>query len=412
MGSQGSSSVSDLTGIIRPRYAKEVQNLIADEAIVQKDFPLSQAERVGQLFAVPVVVKKEWGVTFLGSGGDVGSLNSPLNGVIAQAQVTPFEMNTRGYISYAALVRGDSASNNLNVSSSAIMKMQQLRLTHTSVHEMSLLHGQEGIATVSSFGTATVTITAGSWSTGIASTLVGATIDIYQSDLATPRTNATSLTVSSVDFDARTITFSAITGTPVAGDVLFIKGSNSSGTFNECPGMGKILKNTGSLFNIDAATYPVWKGNVDSTSGLISMGKLFSALAKAQARGGSGKWLAYVSPAAFAVLNSDETAKRVFMDGSNADKSGFGSMLFTSGNGTLEVKAHPYQKDGVVYLVHKDTFKRIGSSEPTMELPGTNQELIRFVTGFNAYEFQVFSDVCGFFQAPGFSVVLSAVTLS
>jgi hypothetical protein len=117
--------------------------------------------------------------------------------------------------------------------------------------------GNGVIATVSTVGanvTATVT-------SGIQNVQVQEIVDVYvpATLAADGAPAATGVTVTAVDVAAGTITVSPSV-TWAAGHVLVRTGSAN----REWTGLGAIVQNSGILYNVDPATYPVWKSVVDN----------------------------------------------------------------------------------------------------------------------------------------------------
>lgn len=109
-------------------------------------------------------------------------------------------------------------------------------------------------------------------------------VDIYASDLTTVRVSNRQLT--SVDPDANTATYSGAdaSATIVAGDVVVRTGNIN----REWIGFDSIISDTGTLYNIDPTTEPVWKATVDDNSGVnraLSEGLLILNADRIRAKG-------------------------------------------------------------------------------------------------------------------------------
>jgi hypothetical protein len=87
-----------------------------------------------------------------------------------------------------------------------------------------------------------------------------AVIDVYQSNLS-HRSVRPRLVIARVDSDNQALTVTGTTTGIASTDVIYFRGANSSGTFNEMAGLQKIITNSTTLFNIDASVYSLWKGN-------------------------------------------------------------------------------------------------------------------------------------------------------
>src|SRR6185436_65853 len=220
-----------------------------------------------------------------------------------------------------------------------------------------------------------------STSPGILSLLIGARLQFMQSNNTSARTaNSTSnyLTVTAVE--TGTTNVAAVT----TNDLMFIAGtrgvsvasSDTSVPQYEQIGLGYQLSAvTGSVFSIDKAAYPGWVANTIASIGAFSPSVLMQAAQKSLSRGGEmGNYTAICSPAQWAVLNSalatNETYNQQAPSFAMSKKTGTDEIVIKHGGITIEVMAHPLQKDGKFYLVPDSQVKRIGSVDLTFAIPG------------------------------------------
>jgi len=92
--------------------------------------------------------------------------------------------------------------------------------------------------------------------------------DIGVIDIGTvgsPTTIASARSISSIDTTNKTVTISGAAVTTSSSHFIFQSGSGGTGV--ECTGLQTIVAATGSLYNVDPSTYPVWASYVDSNSG-------------------------------------------------------------------------------------------------------------------------------------------------
>lgn len=410
----GENTFSTMNGLFKTVYAESLKDLVPDYALLQKKLSfIEDAKQTGNFYAQPVNLSHEAGFTYNGDAGTVVALNAAANAVMKEAQVKGSELILRSQIAYTALSRASEKGTKAFKKASS-WKVEDMNNSMRKRLEIAMLYGQTGVATVSSFNTATVVITDATWAGGIWAGAEGAKIDIYQSNLSTLRTDAGDLTIASVNSDSKSITFSSISGTPVAGDVLFFKGSNSSGTFNEMAGIKKILTASSSIFNIDPSTYSLWNGNEVSSVGALTFGKLQDALAKAINKGLMEKVTVLVSPKAWASLNTDQAALRVFDSSYKSSKAenGAESLTFHSACGQVEILSHPMVKDGDAFILPMDSVLRLGSTDVTFGVPGMDEQFFTLVSGYNAVELQCFTDQALFIEKPAHCVYLSGITYS
>jgi hypothetical protein len=413
--------LADLQPTLKVNYDKEVKDLMPDECIIQEntEFGRKDFSALGRSFNFPWQVTNEWGYTALGTTGASASLEDPVNGKYEEAVIKPFECWFRGRLTYVAAQRG-SESGKKAFASLATLKMQNVMAQHRRVTEIKLLHGTSDIGKIKSFNTATVTLHAGSSSPAILSLLEGAVVDVKQSDGTTNRTNAVGLTVGSVDTSSAageyTVTFSSISGTPVDGDRLFLKGGSASLAGNEMPGLMRLGAITsGDLWGVSsgATNYSLLRANTKATFGLVTVAKLLKEQVRNTNKGGSGEYWLVCSPSVYQSLANDESAKQMF-DSSYSEnklKTGTKSLeLYSAAGQKLVLVGHPYQKEGSIGLFEKANILRIGSTDHTMEVGG--QELLKWVTGTNYYDLACFTDQCVVLDKPAHNLTITGATVA
>jgi hypothetical protein len=209
--------------------------------------------------------------------------------------------------------------------------------------------------------------------------------------------------------DARTITVSA--NAQAAGvttnDVIFHKGARG----NEFAGIHAILSNTGTLFNINAGTYNLWKANSYDAAGALSFAKLSKAASKAVEKGLDSKLSVFVNPRGWADLLQDQAALRMYDQSYSSAQlqNGAKSLKFHSQNGELEIIPSIYIKEGYSFMLAMDEFMRVGSSDISFKRPGYGDEFFRDLENSAAYELRLFTDQALFCMAPGKNVLVTGV---
>lgn len=411
-----SNTVSTLNGLFKVRYAEKLLPLVPEFAILQQKVEFERSKKVGSYYAQPVQLASENGFTYLGTSGAVGALNDPRAGVLKEAQVIPSELQLVSYMSNSSITRAME-------SEAAFMRETKWKVIDMNNStrrriEIACFYGQVGIGTIESVTdnttTSDIVITAATWAGGIWAGMEGAALDAFTS--TTKNNSGGPLVIVSVNSDLRTLTVSgAITGEAAAADVLYFTGSNAgAGAFNEMAGLQKIIGNTGTLFNIDASTYSLWKGNTVSTIGPLSFAKLQQYIALAVNKGLMEKVAVFCSPKAWGVLNSNEAALRMYPNASSTFENGADTIKYKSQNGQVEVFAHPMVKDGDLFVVPLQLLTRIGSVDLSFALPGADQADTYFdrVPGYSAVQLQCMSDQALFLEKPALAVYGSGITYS
>jgi len=399
----GENTSSTINAWIKEIYADNLQNLIPEGVRLVKAVKFLQGDKeLGDSYIQPVALTHESGFS-VGSGAF--SLNEAIAATYAQAQVEGKNLLLRSKVSYDAMSR---ASN----SKKAFMKWSEQiigNMTSSFTKRLEILHfyGGTGIGTVDSIASHVITITDATWASGIWAGAEGVKLESRAS--ATQHDSA--LVVSSVDLVAKTITVTGDTDT-VADDVLYFAGFYG----NEMTGLDKIVTNTGTLFNIDASSYALWKGNTYSAgTAALTFSKLQAAVSLGVAKGLDEKVTVYCSPATFANLNSDLAALRRSDSSYKSSKgqNGFEAITYYGVNGEIEVVPSIYVKEGEAFCVPLSRLKRIGSTDVTMQMPGQAADQLVLQLASNAgYELRMFYDGTLFGERPAWCTKVTGIVNS
>ena len=344
----------------------------------------------------------EHGVTFASSDADAFTLNPAIAGSIKDAQVRGAPMVLRSVLGYVAASRAQ-AGKEAFMDATKFLVSNMLRSMSKKL-EIEMLYGQMGYGTVASVSGSDVVITTAEWAPGIWAGAEGMPIEFY-----TGASLSASAAVSAVNLETRTITVSGVSGTITAADVVYHKGAYG----NEFAGVHKILTQaSGSLFNINVASYNLFKGNeYSASSAALSFTKLNLASARAVEKGLDSKLIALVNPRAWANILSDQAALRRY-DGSYSSaevQNGSKSIKFFAQNGEIEIVPSIYVKEGYAYLLASDDWSRVGSSDITFKRPGKEGDFFRDLENSAGYELRCMTDQALFCNAPGRSVIIKDI---
>ena len=422
------NAVSTLTGLFKEVYGSSVIDLAKFQAKLSSRIKFAEAEAIGNKFHQPVNVKLEHAFSYAASGS-TPSLATVNTGQLQDAQVDGSQLVGRSTVDYESIAKsmnGDKAAFIQatkhvvkNLSNSAVKRL-----------EVQLLHGRSGIGKVSSLAaeagtyTTVITLTDATWSPGIWAGMVGATLDFYSSAGGTWRNVASAVrvtcTITAIDTVNKTVTISygtaraSWTSTLAANDIIFFQSATGGTSGTEFMGIDQISRNTGSMMNIDAATYELWAGNVYGTAtGVLSMAKILDAVSIPASFGLADDVLCIVSPKNFEVLNNDLAALRMYDSSYSGAKAESGSetLKFHGQTGIIEVLPHPFQKDGSVHIVPPARMKRIGATDLTfIRRHGTSEALILETADTASAEMRVYSHQALFIEAPRETVVMDGVT--
>lgn len=395
------NTVDTLNGYFKESYADKIKDLVPEGVKLLKMIDFNSAEKApGNLFHQPLDLGLEHGVTYGGDGGSAFSLNAAIASSSADAQVRGCEMVLVSAISVGAASRSASSKNAFEqITKRKVQNM--LKSIHVRL-EVQLLYGQVGIGKVAAISGNEITICTSEWAPGI---WVGATnmgIEI-RSQAGALRGYANVETVSMADkkitVDVAPAGVSGNTDAEnSAADVIWYKGSYNK----EFAGLHKMITNTGTLFNVDASQYELFKGNTvevgtDFAAGadFISFEKIEDAIAKAMEKGlDEQNVTCLVHPKHWNKLMTDLAAKRSY-DSSYSSKQfeqGAKGLKFHSQVGEIEIVSSLYVKEGYAYVFSPEDLERIGSSEVTFEMPGMEGKFFKLMESANGYELRLYTD--------------------
>lgn len=397
-----------LNALFKEAYADKLENLIPEGVKLYKLIPfMSKDKQPGNLYHQPVILGHEHGVTFAASDDDAFALNAPVAGQIKDAQVRGNPVVLRSVLGYVSASRAAQGGQKAFMDATKFLVANMLR-SMTKKLEIEILYGQMGYGAVASVAGAVVTIAAAEFAPGIWAGAENMPIEIRDVTGATSRGNAV---ITSVDLDARTITLDALPGGTVATDVIWHKGAYG----NEFAGIHKILSNTGTLFNISASSYSLWKGNTyGAGSASLSLAKIERAISAAVAKGLDSDVTVLVNPKTWADLLVEQAALRKY-DGSYSSaqmENGAKSIKFYGQNGMVTIEPSIYCKEGFAYVLALEEFSRVGSTDVTFKRPAMDGEFFRELESNAGYELRAYSDMAVFCSAPGKQVLINAIVNS
>lgn len=403
--------VGNLNGFFKETYADHMKDLIPDGVKLLNEIKfISKDKQNGNLYHQPIILGMEHGVTFASSDEDAFTLNPAVAGSIKDAQVRGYPLVLRSVLGYSAASRAVNSKAAFEDASKYLVS-NMLRSV-TKKLEIELYYGQMGYGIVSAATDApnTITISTAQWAPGIWAGAEGMPIQIYDTTGVTLRLSAT---ITAVDMELRKLTLSAapVAAGVVATDVVFHQGANGK----EFPGIHKILTTTSTLFNISPASYALFKGTeFDAGSGALSLAKLNKAIARGVEKGLDSKVMVMVNPRTWSNLLNDEAALRHY-DQSYSPKqleNGAEKLKFHSLNGEMEIVPSIYVKEGFCYILAKDDWMRVGSTEVTFKRPGRGDEFFRDLDNAAGYELRLYTDQAIFCMAPGRSIIIKNIVNS
>lgn len=400
------NTVATLNGHFKEAYADKIQDLRPEGVQLLNAIDFISADRkLGNLYHQPVILTHENGFTYGGSAGEAFALQGASASASRDAQVQGTELVLRSFLSIAAASRSQNSKTSF-ISETKLLVENMLKSMARRL-EITMFYGQSGVGVVESVTGLVVKIYDREWASGIWSAMEGATIQIYDPTLVTLRVTTT---ITSVNLDTHELTLAAVTGV-VADDVIYF----NTALGNEFAGFHRIMTNTGTLFNINAATYNLWKSNIVNVGASVgapaalSFAKIEEGVARAMSKGLVSETVSvFVSPLSWKNLLTEQAAKRMYDDSYKSDRveNGSQSIRFHGLNGVIEIMASIYVKEGYAYIIPLKDCMRIGSTDITFEQPGFEGKFLRLLENNNGYEMRSYTDQALFCSYPGKLVLL------
>lgn len=403
-----------LTGLFKDVYEDKIVNLVPESSVLQKRVKFVENDkREGRLLHQPVLLSLPTGMTF---GVGAVALNSPVASTMGDAQIAGAGMTLADRITYDVAAKAASGGVRAFVEATELI-VDALTQSMSKFIEIELMwgssqHGTLGESTVhTGAGTVgSITISLAEWSAGIWSGMENINIDAYNAGVLV-NTNA-ALVVTAVNVSTRVITVSgnatditalnALNGTAVQLFPYLAFGQEMQGFYN-------ILANTGTLFNINAATYALWQSNIyDVLSTALNFGKVQSAIAQATARGLMEDITVFVNPTTYSNLITSQAGARRYDSSYKKSEleNGTESLCFYGPNGKIEIVGHIFMKQGYAFALPLKRCQRTGATDLTFTLPGMPGEFFLQLPGFTAYELRCYTLQAAFLNSPAKAVLL------
>lgn len=402
---------TSLNAVIKDLHGTIV-NTIPAHSKLQELIPLEVKN--GRKYLVPVWLTGEHGVTYSKPDNGAFTLEDSVAAISQEAQVEPYQIAEKATMSYEAAFRTEGGGQKAHIDGVAAV-MKNVTDSLRKRVEIDLLYGQVGIGTTEASSSSTsVVVNEASYSAGIWAGMKGAKIQLINSDLAADED--TNETISTVNLGTRTLVVGNAQ-TLDAGDLVFFKGAVTAGgtpVHHSMPGLQKIATNTGTLFNIDAATYELWKGTEVSSVGSPTMARVLNAVSYAVQRGCMEDLVYICSPKQFEKLNTDLAALRRLDNSYRHSKveSGAESLCFYSQNGKLEIIPHLFCKDGDGFVMPVKRMKRLGATDITFKRPSSNgqEQMVLESAAAAGFELRAYTSQSLFCEKPAWLVKLSGIT--
>lgn len=352
----------------------DITDVIPESAIIGRMTSFKKGEAgLGNQYEMNVRLQRPHGVTWSSGTSrlDAFTLNGAASGQRANLQVQGASLVLEeefGYMAIdAAVSKGQKAFGNLFKD-----EVEDMVLSSTMYRELMFLYGQTSIGTIVANGSSSTSlahnITSATSASGIWAQMEGGKVDVYDTTLTTKRNSNGALTVSFWDYDASnnrcTVTLdgaAADNAAVQATDVIVPFGAQG----NWAAGLDKICTNTGTLFNISAATYGQWKANsVSAGSAAATFAVITQAGIAIMNRCGMMDVDVLISTSTWADLNNNTVALRRLTENTGKVQLGTRKIEYYGAAGLMRIIPHPMVKAGEAFVGSlSKNFKRVGITD-------------------------------------------------
>lgn len=446
---------------------------------VLADAPLREGQLVGGVYHVATRLTYEGGTTFAPpqtQPGDGGlAYVGPRAGQSPDARVEGMQIHGRSRITYEAIARSSQSVSDTGPNKKKAVKaatkivMDGLLQGTLKKCETLMLHGREGLGQLDSANNPSnvvaqayestagfawdVNISAPTWAEAIWAAFEGHTFDLFidsaglpsgtklntaPNTLLTGGANQTGVVLIAVNpatpltngtATGRALRFwhssgtAGVIGTGVIGGYTTLgSGLNtqhicfeSGGPANEFVGLGLMALNTGTLFNISAQTYGMWKGNAVTSVGNLRLSSLIRYLKTPINHGAQGVTIRAVVPTElFSQFANDESTLRRYAAATGDSENGFSSIeMYLPHKSKLEILGHGLQKDGKVTAYVPSELMRVGSQDiDFVQRSGKSRkdDIVVEVGDRPASEVRLFGQFAPIVQTPRHMLSLQGVT--
>lgn len=404
---------TDAVGLLKNIYADlGLVTAYPTWAIVQQMWKFDAAEATGDKYIFSIAIQKESAFLYAptsGSGSGVQTLPAAGAGAIVRAEVEGYGIYLRSQLSFDLAARAARQGKQaFKQAYGALLK--NMKESHVYRLEVSLLYGRSGLGIVDSNTSGVLLIKEAEFASGIwGAGLQGSILEAFTGTGASVSQHNTDLVISAVNISDMTVTVTGTNSSVVQNDVLYFKSARTTTGWNECPGLYAILTNNATMFNVDASVYDAWQSQSYDVDGQLSLTAIMKGGALSLAYG-LEKAVLLVAPDNFADLASSESALRRYPDSGAKAQRGPRSIEFLMGQVEVEIICHPHIKLGHAMLLPTDQVHRVGSTDVTMSLPGSNEPLSVIVVGQTALELQSMSDQGIFVEIPARACLLTGIT--
>lgn len=396
-----------VTGNLKTIFAG-YENALPKEYVLMREFKFDNGAKVGDEYQYGVELTRPQGFT-TAAYGVFPELNAPVARQVPKAKLQPYQMYLRERITYDVLSRAQGSAQAAKAELGATV--ESMRDSMIFRQETLGFYGQSGLGLIGTITGNTVVLTSVSWAEGMWAGNENMPLSVRSAD---GTSYVKDVTISSVDAPNLTLALNAgdTSGLSVGQSLWFQGGSPTT----EMVGIKAILANTGSLYNIDASVYGLWKGNTQALTGGadLTFKSVVQLDAQIRSRGGMGDQLGFCNPDVFTTLiNTIEAARTFSGDSQYSNREidrGTQQLRFFSPVGRTTIQAHPLVKRGDYFSLREGKWLRAGACDPTFEIPGSEGKVLYDLQDYPGKELRAMANNTWFTPRPAASGVITGIT--
>lgn len=404
----GAVDITTANGLFKKVYG-DLENIIPIGKKVAELIPFLPKAKTGESYNTAVILGLEHGVTYESSDAGAFILNDAVAGSVKQASIKGNQLVLRSAMSYESIFR--SQGNEQAFQETTKYVIQNMMDSLFKKLEVELMYGQDGIGVLDAAPAPTPTsfkITDAEFASGIWSGSRGMKIDLY---------NGVTLVgtgqVQRVDLTTKIVT---LQGVGIIGAAAGHKIYPYNAFGKQMLGMKKIMENTGVMFGIDAAQYELWEGTqfVLPSTDVLSFAVIQQAITKGVEKGLDKDAVVLCNPGHWDDLLTEQAALRMYDSSytSNQAENGAKSIKFHSQNGMVEIVPYIHVKEGHAFIICKDDWRRIGSTDVTFKRPGQPDKYFLELQSHAGVELRAYTDQAIISRAPGKQVLIKNLKVS
>lgn len=421
MAGASATTFSEIKADFKEVYSDDgIVEILPDHCHMQRMAPFNTRPiGPGKEYVEPVRVQRPSGWTFENSGAGAYDKNVARAGKLVDARITANNMHLIEVIDKETVHRAHAEGKEAFKSATSLV-VEAMAEAFRNQKEVNLLHGQTELGLIDVGGAAAgpvVTIADKEWAAAIWMGAEGGSFDFYDAAGATFITTAM---LVSVDTDLRKLTFDrdVVALGVLQGHAIWRSGTKTPGGTKEAAGLMKVLKNTGSIFNVNAALYTLWQASKqDVAGGTASLANWIKLSGKCCIKGLKGGSVGFTSVESWNNMATDEAAFRRYAEGLKGKiEVGLDGLVFVGASGAMVIKPHAMMKKGYSILLNLSAgggkkggdFKRIGAAEMSFEGDDDDNNLI-YLPDVAGYQVELYSNESLLVDPPGRSGYMTNV---